>query len=263
LRGGLGRIGAAAETGYRYLQSTFESRFFCESGPGLSSPLRMTAPNPTISLVFATTFLSLAACSSLSLGGGRTAPRDEQGAAASPSVPSAAGAPAVDKDAIDERVFVGLTEEDSQEAARTFKDELRRGELAELVPQDELLAAVTATCGVKIWDQCLVARRPPNKLGWAEWTFKRKNDARVYRYPDMFHDKFQVTWAAMATKYILSNDRDAGPRLVEMTEAKCGRPLDSRCRVRQRYGAGFVLTVKATGETIDVMATLEVWKRDL
>jgi hypothetical protein len=229
----------------------------------------MTAPNPSISLVFATSLASLAACSSsLSLGGARERrPAPTSASEQASPAPVDADAP-VDEDApdeasIDARVFAGLSEEASQEAARTFKDELRRGRMSELVPKGDLLEAVTATCGAKIWDQCLVARQPPNKLAWSQWTFKRKDDPRVYRYPDLFYGKVEARWAAQVAGYIITNGGDAGPTLVEMTEGKCGKPVDTRCRVRQRYGAGFVLTVKATGETVDVMATLDVWKRDL
>jgi hypothetical protein len=79
----------------------------------------------------------------------------------------------------------------------------------------------------------------------------------------MFYGKAEGIWATKVPSYILTNGGKEGPTLVLMTEDKCGKPVDTRCQVRQRNGAGYVLTVEATGEIIDVMATLRVWQSDL
>jgi hypothetical protein len=229
----------------------------------MTSAFRTSVPLTAILVSFTT------ACGGLSLGGASGGSKPGGGTAPSggttPEVPQPTASPAseAEADRPDAIVFVGLTEEQSTENARKLKDELRTGFLARIFPEGELLAEVTAICGTKIWDVCQVARsRLPNALGWTEWTFKRKDSDQLHRYPDMFYAKAESRSAKRAVEYILRHG-DAGPVLVKMTQDKCGVTFTDRCRVVMRHGSGFVLTVKSTGEVIEVMKTLDTWKADL
>lgn len=230
----------------------------------------MISANRTLCVTLSTILVSFTtACGGLTLGGtgGRAStPRGASstgGAPAEVAQPDGESVAQADGNGPDATVFAGLTEEKSTESARELKDELRTGFLARIFPEGELLAEVTAICGTKIWDVCQVATSPrPNELGWTEWTFKRKDGDQLHRYPDMFYAKAEPRWSTLAVEYILRHG-DVGPVLVKMTQDKCGASFTDRCRVVGRHGAGFVLTVKSTGEVIDIMKTLDVWKEDL
>lgn len=223
-------------------------------------------------LLLATTCLSLTGgCGGLSLGGGLGArspantPHSRQSASEPATSPQRAASSA--DAATDETAFVGLTEEANQENARRFKAELRTGRLAGVFEEGALLAEVTTACGIKVWEECLVAHKPrgkgQNQLDWDEYTFKRRDTGRGDRYPEMFFARAEPTWATLVAKLIIEGRREAGPALLKMTQDKCGEPLDTQCDVRQLGGGSYVLTVRATGEVIDVVWTLDQWKRDL
>ena len=49
--------------------------------------------------------------------------------------------------------------------------------------------------------------------------------------------------------------------LVKMTQEKCGSPFHTKCEVRKRGSSGYRLTVRDSGEVIEVMDTLKEWKQ--
>lgn len=219
----------------------------------------MSAPSQLAGFTTLLPALTLTACAGLSLGSApsaSSAPRTTAPAAA----PTSNTPPRPDASA-DSLAFVGLTPENNAENARKLKEELRGGLMTRVLDAKVLLDSVVAICGVTVWDTCDVAPSRTNELGWPEWSFKRKGAETVHRFPDMFYDLAEPLWSKNAVAYILQSDR--GDALVKLVQAKCGSSFTERCQVRQRHGAGYVLTVKSSGEVIHVMDTLTQWRRDL
>lgn len=196
----------------------------------------------------------------------RSSPSTSTATAQAPAGELAATAPPASAPAAspsDATLFAGLTADASKKNARDLRSELRLGKIGKLFAEDELVAQVTAICGATIWEGCEVgytSERDP--LGWTVYAFRRKGDARIYRYPDMFFDKAEPRWSELAVEHILMSG-DHAKLLVQMTQNKCGMPFSTGCRVRAKAGDGFVLTRRDDGEVIDVMRTLREWRADL
>lgn len=176
------------------------------------------------------------------------------------TAPDARAAPDAERDL---QLFAGLTDEANKKNARNFKNELRIGELPGLFDEGAAFDAVAEICGVKLWDQCEVAYVPGvKKRNYPQYAFRRKDGGEVHRFPDFFDDKTEPLWAKKAVGDILARG-SAGPTLLTMVQDRCGDPLDEQCQVRRVAGYGYVLTVRKTGEVIEIWKTLSEWEADL
>lgn len=175
-----------------------------------------------------------------------------------------AGERAPDRDDASRAAFVAGSEEANTKLARDFKSLLRIGEVAKLFDEGEVFGKVEAICGTKVWDQCQIAYDSnANDLGWPQWSFKRRDEDRVYVFPDMLYDEVEPLWAAATIEY-LSKKGEHAALYIKMVQDKCGVPIDTGCEVRSKpNGHEFRLTKRDSGEVIEVMSTLNDWKADL
>ncbi len=123
--------------------------------------------------------------------------------------------------------FTPLSEEENTELARSFKAELRMGELAETFDKGVVFARVEQICGTKIWEKCQVGYEPEtNELGWKPWSFKRRDSDEVHRFPEMFYIEAEPLWAQETIEFLGKKGAKAA-LFIGMVEEKCGTPLDA------------------------------------
>ncbi len=175
-----------------------------------------------------------------------------------------AGEQAENRDGASRAAFVAGSEEENTKLARDFKSLLRIGEVASLFEEGEVFAKVESICGTKVWDQCQIAYdSDANDLGWPEWSFKRRDEDRVYVFPEMLYEEVEPLWAAATIEFLSKKGADSA-LFIKMVEDKCGSPLNTGCEVRSKpNGHAFRLTKRDSGEVIEVMSTLHDWKADL
>jgi len=162
-------------------------------------------------------------------------------------------------------MFDEVSEEDNKQMAREFKVELRVGEIGRLFEGGELFSKVEEICGTKVWDQCQILNPSErNDLGWRRWSFKRKDQNQVYVYPEMFYGLVESRWAEKALHKLAVQGDDADI-YIKMVTDKCGEPFTEDCQVRAQGSSQgtFSLTVKNSGEVIELMSTLREWKEDM
>lgn len=206
---------------------------------------------------------ALAGCAGLSLqsgtsAGGGPSGNVGQGSTSGTGSSSEASAPS-------SALFDEVSEKDNKNLARDFKVILRTGKIAKLYEEGELFATVEAICGRKVWDQCqMLYSSERNTLGWPRWSFKRRGQSKVYQYPEMFYEETESQWSEQALHTLVTKGEDAD-LFIKMVSDKCGEPFDSHCEVRafgESHGT-YRLTVRDSGEVINLMSTLHEWKEDM
>ena len=206
----------------------------------------------------------LAGCAGFSLQSGASAGGGPQGNY-SPASTSGLGTSSEASTAPSAALFDEISDEENKKLARDFKVVLRMGKIAKLYDEGELFSTIESLCGKKVWDQCQVLYSSErNALDWSRWSFKRRDQSKVYQYPEMFYEQTESKWAEQAL-HKLSIKGDDSELFIKMVSDKCGEPFDSGCKVRA-IGASdgtYRLTVRDTGEVIEMMETLHEWKEDM